>query len=103
MKNLMTDVFFMALALPLLLLSEAAVGIALILTRLWERWRYAARTIREPPPPDGMYGTMARRMERERQKQGGNAGRQRKCVRDRRPRPKRGVIFRVTSACGTAP
>ena len=61
MKNLMTDVFFMAPSLPLLL-SEAAVGSALILTRLWGRWRYAARTLREPPPPGGMYGTMARRL-----------------------------------------
>ena len=61
MKNPLTEVFFMALALPLLL-SEAAAGVALIFTRLWERWRYAAQTLQEPPPPGGMYGTMARRL-----------------------------------------
>lgn len=61
MKNLITNLVFMALSLPLLLLGTA-VGIVLISTRLLEKWRYAAQTLREPPPLSGMYGTMARRL-----------------------------------------
>ena len=61
MKNLLTPLFFLTLALPLLLF-EAAAGVALMLVRLGQKWRYEARILREPPPLGGMYGTMARRL-----------------------------------------
>ena len=65
MKNLMLGVFFMALAIPLLLL-EAAEGIALIFMQLWERWRHTAQVLQNPPP-GGMYVTMVRRLREKKQ------------------------------------
>ena len=58
MKNFLSMVFFLLLALPLLLL-EAAFDAAY---RLWETWLRAARELRDAPPAGGMYGTMARRL-----------------------------------------
>ena len=58
MKNLVSTVLYLALALPLLLL-EAAFGAAY---RLWETWLRTARELRDAPPAGGMYGTMARRL-----------------------------------------
>lgn len=34
---------------------------------LWEKWCYAAQSLRNPPPPGGMYGMMAKLLN-ERQK-----------------------------------
>ena len=61
MKNFFSTVFFLILALPLLLL-EAVLGVVLTMYWLWERWLRTARELREAPPPGGMYGTMARRL-----------------------------------------
>ena len=58
MKNLVSTILYLALALPLLLL-EAAFGAAY---RLWETWLRTARELRDAPPAGGMYGTMARRL-----------------------------------------
>lgn len=61
MKNLVSTVFYLALALPPLLL-EAVCVVVLIMYRLWETWLRTARELREAPPPGGVYGTMARRL-----------------------------------------
>lgn len=61
MKNLVSIVSYLALALPLLLL-EAVFGFVLMMYRLLETWLRTARELREEPPPGGMYGTMARRL-----------------------------------------
>lgn len=34
---------------------------------LWGKWSYTAQSLRNPPPPGGMYGMMAKRL-KERQK-----------------------------------
>ncbi len=71
MKKLMSNIFFLTLAFALLSV-EAAAGLALLIVRAVEIWLRAARSLREPPPPGGMYGTMARRLrERANPKNGG--------------------------------
>ena len=61
MKKPLPTVFWLIAALPLLLF-EALLYLPPILWRLLDKWRYTALTLREPPPPGGMFGTMARRL-----------------------------------------
>lgn len=61
MKNFLSTAWYLALALPLMLL-DAVFGVALMSLRLWERCLRTARELGEPPPAGGMYGTMARRL-----------------------------------------
>ena len=61
MRKMIPTVFWSILALPLLLF-EALLYLPLLLRQLWNKWQYTALTLREPPPPGGMFGTMARRL-----------------------------------------
>ena len=65
MRKTISTAVYLILALPLLLF-EALLYLPLLLRKIWGKWRYAALTLREPPPPEGMFGTMARRLKEKR-------------------------------------
>ena len=59
MRKMISTAVCLILALPLLLF-EALLCLPLLLRKLWDKWRYAALTLRDPPPPEGVFGAMAR-------------------------------------------
>jgi hypothetical protein len=61
MRKTFSTVFWLIPALPLMLF-EALLHLPLLLRRLRDKWRYTALTLREPPPPGGMFGAVARRL-----------------------------------------
>ena len=61
MIKMFFSVFCLIASLPLLLF-EALFYLPLLLRQLWNKWQYTALTLREPPPPGGMFGTMVRRL-----------------------------------------
>lgn len=65
MRKMISTVFWSILALPLLLF-EALFCLPLLLRKLWDKWQYTASTLREPPPSEGVFGTMARRLNEKR-------------------------------------
>ena len=65
MRKMISTAVCLILALPLLLF-EALLCLPLLLRKLWDKWRYAALTLRDPPPPEGVFGAMARRLKEKR-------------------------------------
>ncbi|HQC52396.1 MAG TPA: hypothetical protein PLE92_04635 [Lentisphaeria bacterium] len=63
MKEILINVWFLMLALVVLLLKAAAwlvLGPIILCVRLYEMIRYEAQRLRHPPPSGGVFGAMAR-------------------------------------------
>ena len=60
MKTFFCWIGYFLLALVMLLIEAALYIFAVLPFRLWEKWRYTAQCLCQPPPRGGMYGEMAR-------------------------------------------